>query len=187
MRVISGSARGCQLIAPAGDETRPTTDRIKETLFNILFTKVYESRVLDLYSGSGALGIEALSRGSKNCVFVECSLKALAALEKNLTKTRLQDRGKILKMRVAQALPLLKEPFDIILMDPPYELGEEEKVIRYILQNNLLAKDGIIVVEAKASRIFDYVHSLSLEIYKEKNYGITKHIFLRQIEKPGDF
>lgn len=181
MRVISGSARGCKLVAPAGDKTRPTTDRIKETLFNILFTKVYESRVLDLYSGSGALGIEALSRGSKHCVFVEADAKALSCLHTNLKKTRLEEKGEVLNMKVELALPLLRNPFDIILMDPPYELGEEEKILTYILQNNLLAKDGIIVIEAKLSRVFDYVNSLSLEIYKEKNYGTTKHIFLRKI------
>lgn len=132
MRVIAGSARRLVLKCPEGKHTRPTTDRIKETLFNILQGEIVDARFLDLFSGSGGIGIEALSRGAKQCVFVENEREAVTCIKQNLKTTRLSDQAQVMAMDVMQAirrLDSLHEPFDIIFMDPPYHKDFEIKVI----------------------------------------------------------
>ena len=123
MRVIAGSAKSMPLKTIAGMETRPTTDRIKETLFNMLQPHLCESRFLDLFAGSGGIGIEALSRGADYCAFVEKNRKAAAVIRENLRFTKLEDRGQIYTGDVFQVLVQLEgeEPFDCIFMDPPYQ------------------------------------------------------------------
>ena len=122
MRVIAGKARRIQLKSMEGMNTRPTTDRIKETLFNMLSQDIYGCHFLDLFSGSGAIGIEALSRGAARAVFVEKNPKACTCIRENLTFTKLADSGTLLNMDVMQALRSLegKGVFDCIFMDPPY-------------------------------------------------------------------
>lgn len=136
MRVIAGSARRRNLISPAGDSTRPTTDRIKETLFNILQGEVPDARFLDLFSGSGGIGIEALSRGSKQCIFVENGREAVHCIKTNLKNTGFSGKSQIMAMDVMQALRRLDQlgqPFDIIFMDPPYRKDFEGKAIPFCL------------------------------------------------------
>ncbi len=179
MRVIAGRARSVPLLSPDGDGTRPTTDRIKETLFNILRDDIYECSFLDLFAGSGQIGIEALSRGAKSAVFVEKNRKTTALINKNLEKTRLSDDATVIARDVMAALPQLSEygPFDIIFMDPPYAGGLEEKVIEAIGEHGLLSENGKIVVEAALDRNLD----IDLErytIFKEKIYKTNKHIFI---------
>ena len=179
MRVIAGSARSIPLLSPDGDGTRPTTDRIKETLFNILRDDIYECSFLDLFAGSGQIGIEALSRGAKKSFFVEKNKKATALIKKNLEKTKLLDKAVVIGRDVMAALPLLCEhgPFDIIFMDPPYDCNLEEKVIEAIGEYGLLEDGGMIIVEAALDRKLD-IDLNRYTIVKEKTYKTNKHTFI---------
>lgn len=154
MRVIAGSAGGLRLTTPAGNATRPTADRVKEALFSILEStgRLDHARVLDLFAGSGSLGIEALSRGADHATFVDKSRPALETLHKNLQHTKLVDRATVFAVDVFTALEQLArhgERFDLILLDPPYALGLQTKVIERL--SPLLAPNGLIMAEA-ASR-----------------------------------
>ena len=136
MRVIAGSARHLKLKTIEGMGTRPTTDRIKETLFNMLSFYVEDSRFLDLFSGSGGIGIEALSRGAKQAVFVEQNKKAVACIKENLTHTHLSDKAVVMSKDVMTALRLLedeKQTFDYIFMDPPYGKLLEKEAVLYLM------------------------------------------------------
>ena len=123
MRVIAGKARGTKLAAPDGLETRPTADRIKESLFNMIASDLYDCRFLDLFSGSGGIGIEALSRGAREAVFVDLSKGALKCIRLNIEKTKFGDKSAVLNTSVEAAFNQFKQhnrKFDIIFMDPPY-------------------------------------------------------------------
>ncbi len=130
MRVIAGTARRLQLKTLDGIDTRPTTDRIKETLFNMISAELYDSNFLDLFSGSGGIGIEALSRGAANAVFVEKNPKAMKCIQENLESTKLKDRAKTMQMDVFAALSRLNGEwkFEYIFMDPPYNHEWEKQV-----------------------------------------------------------
>jgi 16S rRNA (guanine(966)-N(2))-methyltransferase RsmD len=123
MRVIAGSARATRLFAPTVSPVRPMLDRVKESLFNLLAGRCEGARVVDLYSGTGSLGIEALSRGAASAVFVEADPDLIPFIRRNLEKTRLADRARIVRGDVRTALPRLQPigPFDLVLCDPPYE------------------------------------------------------------------
>lgn len=190
MRVIAGSARRLLLSAPAGLETRPTSDKIKETLFNMIAPDIYSDTVfLDLFSGSGGIGIEALSRGAKRAVFVERSKAALDCIKKNLATTHFTDSADIYAADVMTALRQMERryKFDIIFMDPPYEHGYEKEVLYYLSSSDLLADDGLIIVEASDKTDFDYVasdKSLGFTIDRIKSYKSSVHVFIKkQINK----
>lgn len=182
MRVIAGSARRINLVTPSGDRTRPTTDRIKETLFNILQTEVIQARFLDLFSGSGGIGIEALSRGASECVFVENNKEAVQCIKTNLKNTRFTDCSQVMAMDVMQAirrLDSLNRAFDVIFMDPPYEKGFEEKVLPALLESSLVQEDTLIIVETSLEHgpTLMEKYDVSLERYKE--YKTNAHLFYR--------
>ena len=180
MRVIAGTARSIPLITPKGDKTRPTIDKHKETLFNCLADMLYDSVFLDLYSGSGGIGIEALSRGAKVSYFAENDNDAIRCIKENLKKTRLEERGRIVKRDVKDAIRLsMLETADIIFMDPPFLTHAETEIIPLIMEHNLLKEDGIIVVECNEDAGFDFLERLNLEIYKEKNYKSCRHVFIK--------
>ena len=147
MRVISGSARGLKLISPTGLDTRPTLDRVKEALFSMLTPELRDARVLDLFAGSGALGVEALSRGSAEAVFVDNSPEARAAAAKNLENARLTGRAKVVPGDALKFLASQNEPFDIIFLDPPYGGGLYGKALGLVAERELLSPDGVIAVE----------------------------------------
>lgn len=180
MRVIAGSAKRLQLKTLDGLDTRPTTDRIKETLFNMLAPYIYDCTFLDLFAGSGGIGIEALSRGAGKAVFVEKNPKAMAYIKENLNYTRLEKKAVTLQFDVISALSHLegKEEFDFIFMDPPYNQEWEKKVLAYLTTSSLLAEEGIIIVEASKETNFDYAGELGFIIIKEKIYKTNKHVFL---------
>lgn len=181
MRVISGKKRGAKLVAPEGLQTRPTTDRIKETLFNIINFDLPGCSFLDLFSGSGAIGIEALSRGSKEVMFVENGKEALSCIKENLEKTKLKDQSVICAMDVAGALQKLVQQgkkFDIIFMDPPYALASIDSLLTYIAQHDLLEKDGYIIVEQGTDRKLTTIEGLQL--IKEKEYKTTTLSFFER-------
>ena len=183
MRVIAGSARSLRLKTPKGNEVRPTTDRIKETLFNIISPGLYDCFFLDLFCGSGGIGIEALSRGASHAVFVDESRTSLDCTLDNLNFTRLADRAELMRMNAVDAvnmLRLMKQSFDIIFMDPPYDKELEKTVLEQKAFYDILNEEGFVIVEASAATSFDYAESIGFEVFREKSYGSNKHIFLRK-------
>lgn len=184
MRVIAGSAKRLQLKTLEGLDTRPTTDRIKETLFNMISPGMYDCTFLDLFSGSGGIGIEALSRGAKEAVFVEQNPKAMACIKENLKYTRLDKKAVTLTKDVMTALYQLEgeKVFDYIFMDPPYNQGWEKRVLEYLSGSELIYEDTVIIVEASKETDFSYLSGLGFTMLKEKTYKTNKHIF---IEKEG--
>ena len=184
MRVIAGTAKRLQLKTVEGMETRPTTDRIKETLFNMITNSLADCNFLDLFSGSGAIGIEALSRGAAHAAFVEQNKKATKCIKDNLTFTKLADRAVVLETDVLSALKRLEnsKEYDFIFMDPPYNMLLEKKALEYLSKSNLLAEYGTIIVEASLETDFSYASELGFEVVKEKKYKTNKHVFLEREE-----
>ena len=182
MRVIAGTAKRLQLKTVEGMDTRPTTDRIKETLFNMISADIAASNFIDLFSGSGAIGIEALSRGAACAVFVEQSKKAMECIKYNLKYTKLDDRAETYETDVINALSRMEgnKTFDYIFMDPPYNQLHEKRVLEYLSNSTLLSADGIIIVEASLETDFSYVEEFGFKIIKEKEYKTNKHIFLEK-------
>ena len=182
MREIAGSAKHLNLKTIEGLDTRPTTDRIKETLFNMLQTDIPGCRFLDLFSGSGAIGIEALSRGAREAVFVESNPKAVACIRENLQFTHLQEHAEVLQTDVFQALGRLagRGAYDFIFMDPPYERDLEMPVLRSIAESGVLKEDDIIIVEEAIRYELELPEELGLEIYRVKEYKNQKHLFIRK-------
>ena len=178
VRVISGSARGLKLNTPGDDRVRPTTDRVKESMFNIVQDWVYDSQVLDLFAGSGALGIEALSRGASQAVFCDNSPDSIKIIKSNIEKARVVDRSQIVSgdfKRCLRDMWTKNQSFDMIFVDPPYYEGLFEEVLDTIRSCKILKKDGIVIVEHDAKRPIGRVEGLG--VYKEKKYGITMLTF----------
>lgn len=184
MRVIAGSARHLQLITPRGDSTRPTTDKSKETLFNCLMPYIGDAIFLDLFAGSGAIGIEALSRGAKCAVFVEQNREALECINKNLKFTKLIDGAQVHKGDVFTVLKMLEGRycFDIIFMDPPFDKELEKSVFEILRTSSVLNDDTVIVAEISNDTEFDYLEELGFEVFKIKQYKNNRHIFCRRME-----
>ena len=178
MRVIAGTARSLPLKTPEGLETRPTTDRIKETLFNMLQTKVGGSVFVDLFSGSGGIGIEALSRGAKKAYFVEYDKKALACIKDNLNFTKFNDRAMVISADVCSSIDRITEAADIIFMDPPYESGLDTAVLRILRNSVCVTEDTLIIVEASLDRDLKEFEDCGFAVSKEKKYKSNKHVFL---------
>ncbi len=150
MRVISGTSKGRKLVTPKRYSIRPTSDRVKESLFNILGGEVDEKRVLDLFAGTGNLGIEALSRGAKQVVFVEKGRQAIRLIQTNLHQFGLIDRSEIIPKDVNRAIGILKERealFDLILMDPPYEKGFIQRTLMKLNTHPIYHSDSLLVIE----------------------------------------
>lgn len=152
MRVITGSARGRRLKELEGQDTRPTTDRVKEGMFSILQFDLEGRRVLDLFAGTGQLGIEALSRGAAFAVFVDHRSDAVKLIRENLKVTDLTDRAKVVSGDSMEYLFGVREKFDIILLDPPYEAELLEPALAHIARFDILSPHGIIVAESPAGR-----------------------------------
>ena len=181
MRVIAGSARGMKLKTPEGMDTRPTQDRIKETLFNMLQFQLADCVFVDMFSGSGGIGIEALSRGARKVYFIENVKEPIACIEANLASTRLSEGAVVLKTDAVNSLHhIFEKEVDIIFMDPPYHMGHEKKLLTYLKDIKFVTEDTIIIVEASLDTDFDYATGLGFEVYKEKRYKTNKHVFLRR-------
>ena len=163
MRVIAGTARRLQLKTIKGQDTRPTTDRIKETLFNILHPYLGGCIFLDLFSGSGGIGIEALSRGAKQAFFVESNKQAAACIQENLIHTKLDKQGQVMGQDVLTAIRLLASRgvvCDYIYMDPPYHSELEEEVLRELANSSIVSEDTTIIVEADLHTDFSFVENI---------------------------
>ena len=183
MRVIAGSARSVPLITPKGLETRPTSDQIKETLFNMLQGYVEGSNFLDLFAGSGQIGVEALSRGAAFAAFVEKSDEAVNCIKANVDKTKFTDKALVLKMEALsglRALEIEKKKCDIVFVDPPYNQNLERGILDAIINSKILDEDAIIIVEANKNTDFSYVDDFGLKIVKDKLYKNNRHLFLRK-------
>lgn len=147
MRVITGKARGVQLKTPDGMLTRPTADRVKEALFSIINFEIPGAAVLDLFGGTGQLGIEALSRGAKSAVFVDAREDACKLIKENLRRTKLEQEGRVVRSDYLDYLNRCREQFNIILLDPPYAEVFLENALKRITEIDILQRDGIIVTE----------------------------------------
>ena len=147
MRVITGKARGIQLKTPDGMQTRPTADRVKEALFSIINFDIPGAKVLDLFGGTGQLGIEALSRGAARAVFVDAREDACRIIRENLRRTRLEEQSAVVRSDYLDYLRRCKERFDIILLDPPYAEVFLENALKCITEIDILQTGGIIVTE----------------------------------------
>ena len=181
MRVIAGTARSLKLKTPEGIGTRPTTDRIKETLFNVLQNHIPGSIFVDLFAGSGGIGIEALSRGASYAYFVENGKEAIKCIQDNLNFTKFSDSATLLKQDVFAALRgSIKDDVDVIFMDPPYEQLYEKRALEILSEAEYVTEDTLIVVEATLDTNFDYVERLGFEVTKEKRYKTNKHVFIKR-------
>jgi len=170
MRVITGSARGRRLKELEGMETRPTTDRVKEGMFNVLQFDIEGRRVLDLFAGTGQLGIECLSRGAVSAVFVDRRADAVKLIRENLKITELSDRARVVSGDSMEYLKSLREKFDVILLDPPYEAGLLEPAIAHIAKFDILAPHGIIVAEHPAGKVLPAL-SAPYRLHRTYRYG----------------
>lgn len=181
MRVISGTAKGCKLNSIDDLSTRPTLDRVKEPLFSIIQNYLPEANVLDLFAGSGALGIETLSRGAKHCTFCDKSYKSIQMLKENIKKTRMEERSTILNIDYNKCLDGLNEKFDIIFIDPPYKQDIAVKAIEKIINLKILSKDGIIILETdEEERELEELKKVQVEVYDKRKYGRVKLLFIRE-------
>lgn len=181
MRVIAGTARRLLLKTPEGLDTRPTTDRIKETLFNMLMPYLSGAVFVDLFSGSGGIGIEALSRGASKAYFVENNQKAVLCINDNIEHTHFKDKSVVLKQDVFAALRGgIRDTANVIFLDPPYHQEYEKRVLELLRDAAYVTEDTLIVVEASLDTDFDYVTDLGFDIEKEKLYKTNKHLFIKK-------
>ena len=182
MRVISGLARGTKINSIESQDTRPTLDRVKESLFNILQDRIKNSYILDLFAGSGSLGIEALSRGAKYVYFCEINPYAVKIINENLNKTKLANNFMIINKDYKIALKQIKQKIDIIFLDPPYKLDLSGKAIKEILELEILEDNGIIVVETdEVARDIKEIEEINeIEIVDKRKYGRANLIFVKK-------
>lgn len=173
MRVIAGEYKGRRLQTPPDDSVRPTTDKVKEALFSILSDRIWNSKVLDLFAGTGSLGIEALSRGASLCIFGDHSRDSLRIIRENLSHCRAQQAAQVVAGDYRKILMNLDEQFDIVLLDPPYGKGFLEPCFQIIRQQKLLADDGVIVAEHRREELLPEEFS-GFQKIKERKYGIIK-------------
>lgn len=183
MRVIAGTARSLQLKTPEGMDTRPTTDRIKETLFNMIQNDVPGGVFLDLFSGSGGIGIEALSRGAEKVYFVENDRRAIECIEANLKHTKLTEHAMVLKQDAVTALQYsIHEPADVVFADPPYQKGYHRMLLMAAAGSRAVTEDTLLIIEETKEEDFSFCDELGFELVKEKIYKSNKHVFLRKKE-----
>ena len=173
MRVISGTARGRKLKELQGMETRPTTDKVKESLFNIIQFEIEGRRVLDLFGGTGQLGVEALSRGAERCTFVDQRREAVSLIRENLKLCGLSERSRVVQGEALSFLASCGEKFDVILLDPPYEGELLSRAVEAITRFDILSEHGIIICESAADRLLPTLSS-PYEMGREYRYGKIK-------------
>ncbi len=185
MRIIGGKAKGCKLYTLEGKDTRPTLDRVRESLFNILQLKIQDSIFLDLFSGSGACGIEAISRGAKKAILCDKSKQAIEIIKKNIEKTHTKEQIQLYQMTFKNVLETkIKEKLDIILIDPPYETNFAYESIKIILDQELIHEDSVIIIETdQEKKVKEQISKLRVEIIDERKYGRVHLIFLSQKRK----
>ena len=185
MRIIGGKAKGTKLYALEGENTRPTLDRVRESLFNILQYKLQDSIFLDLFSGSGACGIEAVSRGAKKAILCDKSKQAIQIIRKNIEKTHTKEQIELYQASFEELLKTkVKEKPDIIFMDPPYQTNFAYEAVKIMLENDLINQNSIIIIETdQEEKIKEQLKKLEVVIMDERKYGRVHLIFLSQKRK----
>lgn len=178
MRIIAGTARGRRIDAPQGDNTRPTHDRVREAVFSMIGPYFDGGRALDLFAGSGSLGLEAISRGVEECIFCDADRRAIAVIQNNIKTLGMQKQSRVHCVKFQQALETVSGKFDLIFLDPPYDLGYMEPVLQKIMERDLLSDDGIVFCEIRAGAAFEAPAGLS-EV-KHKKYGMAEVIILEK-------
>ena len=171
MRIISGSRRGHKLLEFTGQDVRPTTDRVKESVFNIIQSFIPDARVLDMFCGSGALSFEALSRGADSAVCIDTDKRSVDIIRKNASSLKFEDRCEILNMSCMDYVKRAKEKFDVIFLDPPYNKGFIVPALEAIVENDLLSEEGIIMLESDNTDFYGAIEGLT--IYRQRKYGRT--------------
>ena len=185
MRIISGTNKGMKLYAPEGMQVRPTSDKIKEAIFNMLGYIDEESVVLDLFSGSGGIGIEFLARGANYCYFVDLSHKSLSYVKKNLELCKFKEMAKVVISDYEKAIVNFANEnikFDYIFADPPYDLNCGSNIANKVFENNLLKQNGTLIIETdKSEKVIDNIDNAVIK-YKEKIYGRTRISIMTYME-----
>ena len=183
MRIISGKARGMNLYTLKGDNTRPTSDRAKEALFNIIGADILDCNFLDLFAGSGAIGLEAASRGAKTVILSDKSKQAINIIKKNIEKTHLEKETKVYNLDFEKILKTkIKEKQDYIFLDPPYQSDLLYKSIQIILKEDLLKETGTIIAETdNLEKTKQKLENLEMDIIDIRKYGRNQFLFLRKI------
>ncbi len=172
MRIISGEHKGRRLAGGKKKKVRPTSDRVKESIFNILREEVMGKKILDLFAGAGSLGIEALSRGAESVTFVDASSQSINVLKKNIKSLNLESRSTILRLDGLKAINKLKQNFQMIFADPPYLKGYVQRVIGSVVQSEVLEKNGILILEHHKKETFSFPEE-KLSILRQKKFGDT--------------
>jgi 16S rRNA (guanine966-N2)-methyltransferase len=180
MRIISGKARGTKLYTLEGENTRPTLDRVKESIFNIIQQDIPQSVFLDLFSGSGAMGLEAISRGARKAIMCDKSKEAIKVIQKNVEKTRFHEKSVVLNMDFKVALENeIHEKLDIVYLDPPYKTDYIYKAIKIMLEKNLIDKSTKVIVETdEEERVIQELKDFDIKVVDKRKYGRAQLIFL---------
>lgn len=181
MRIISGTARGTKLFTLEGETTRPTLDRVKESMFNIIQNEVQNSIFIDLFSGSGAIGIEAASRGAKRVILCDKSKQAINIINKNIEKTHLKEKVELYNLDYELLLKTkIKEQADIIYIDPPYKSDFAINAVNIILENGLVSEHSTIIIETdEEEKILRELEKIEIKITDKRKYGRAILIFLK--------
>ncbi len=183
MRIISGSRRGHKLFEFEGSDVRPTTDRVKESIFNLIQSYIPNASVLDMFAGSGALSFEMISRGASHAVLLDCDSRSVALINKNIAALGFEEQCTVKTQSCFEYVKKCTEKFDVIFLDPPYNKGYIVPALEAVLENDLLTEDGIVVLESDNT---DFKNDISgLEIIKQKRYGRT-FITIYRITDYGD-
>ncbi|WP_026528847.1 16S rRNA (guanine(966)-N(2))-methyltransferase RsmD [Butyrivibrio sp. VCD2006] len=183
MRVIAGEARRLRLVTPEGNDTRPTQDRIKETLFNMLQNDVPGAVFIDAFAGSGGIGIEALSRGAKKAYFIENNIKAVKCINQNIQTTKFEDRATVLKSDILVGLKNIKEKeVDLIFVDPPYESGLYERTFELLSRLPYVTEYTMLIAECSLDMDLSVFEDNGFEIIKEKRYKTNQHVFMKKLK-----
>lgn len=190
MRVIAGKARSIPLISPPGNDTRPTTDKIKETLFNILQQDIPGCVFVDCFAGSGAIGIEALSRGAEKAVFIDHGREAFDCITKNLEKTKLKEKAVVFRSEMLSAVSGIKANISddtdtVYFLDPPYDEGLEYPLIKILAKEGMIRSCDLLIIEKSLNdgtmeELTALCDALGLLIFREKRYKNQRHLFIRK-------
>jgi 16S rRNA (guanine(966)-N(2))-methyltransferase RsmD len=187
MRIISGTSKGRRLVTPRNRSLRPTSDRVKESIFNILREEIEGRMVLDLFAGTGNLGIEALSRGARKVVFVEKERHALELIQRNLAQLGLEEQSEVLPIDVNQAIRILKQrgkTFNLIFMDPPYEKGLIAKTLLKLRSHPVYHRDSLLVIEHHRREVLPPILQ-GWNLIRQRQTGETVISFLTPTHSPG--
>ena len=183
MRIISGKARGTKLYTLEGLSTRPTLDRVKESVFNIIQSKITDSVVLDLFSGSGAIGLEFASRGAKKVILCDNSKDAIKIIKKNIEKTHLEEKVELYNTDFKEVLLTISEKIDIVYLDPPYKTDYIKQAIEILLKSKYISENTLFIAETdEKEKILDSIKTFNIQIIDQRKYGRANIIFLKKLK-----